>query len=122
VSGAIVTPENYAKLRALRRILVNIRASFRRADTQRKVTPAHGRGLCYLVDKAGEYEEDFHGELSGGFAAWPEWSGCTGYPVPDFGKYQFYNTKNKWSRHTLYGRARRRLLDWLIDVYLRDVR
>lgn len=63
---------------------------------------------------------DYMGEL---FVRWPEASGERLYPVPGYttSALHAYNTKRKWTRWTQYGRARRRLLKWMIEQCKKDI-
>lgn len=81
--------------------------------------PADDAGLCILVesDSTGGFKR-MRAVLAEAIAAWPEYSGCAEYPVPDpSGAHtpaRAYALLSKWG-NTPYGRARRRLLWHCID-------
>lgn len=82
-------------------------------------------GICFLASEMlgditvgfEEYNE-CKGYMRRLMDAWPEASGNYSYPVPhprlDPSDAYFY-AWGKWSRWTRYGRARRRLLIWMIE-------
>lgn len=56
------------------------------------------------------------------WADWPEYSGCFSYPISVFNiaegltpQKQFELYLDKWDQSTEYGKARMRLLNWLIE-------
>ena len=84
-----------------------------------------GRGICTLVstalcEQAHMDQDDVENcmELMKSlWKRWPEYSGERMYPVPhpSASAWEAFGTSWKWTRLTRYGRARRRLLDWLIQ-------
>lgn len=92
--------------------------------------PCPRGGLCQnvftIARKMGyDYEErtQIVDLLRGLWQKWPEYSGDILFPVPGtryFDKVSAHHAytlcKRPWSRFTKYGRARRRLLDWLIEA------
>ena len=75
-------------------------------------------GICYLALRGlrGAPEITAFRWLQGAFTSWPEFSGDMAYPVPCAGRdpADAYGHRARWSKHTKYGRARRRLLKFLI--------
>lgn len=90
-------------------------------------------GICHNVeqtkawddnvdrDEYGDPQEDANDMLADDFAAWPKYSGHTGYPVPDpdfpgkdWAASKKYNSVYKMWGDDSYGALRHELLDWLI--------
>lgn len=75
-------------------------------------------GICYqaLRGLRGEPEVIAYRWLQCAFTSWPEFSGDMAYPVPCAGRdpEDAYGHRARWSKRTEYGRARRRLLKFLI--------
>jgi hypothetical protein len=77
------------------------------------------------VDDAWDWET--HPNMDGGhdlmrelFKSWTEWTGCSTYPVPhpsqsEIHAYLYPDDPDLWGDHE-YGRARRRLLDFMITT------
>lgn len=75
-------------------------------------------GICSLATKGMWLDDETDAEiwLKRAFKEWPEFSGVVTYPVPCPNRppVSAYNCLARWSKHTKYGRARRRLLKFLI--------
>jgi len=78
------------------------------------------KGICDLYSIYHEYPlRDCLTQAGVFWHEWPEYSGDVFYPIP--AQREFYNptreyhdTTNMWDQENPYGRARMRLLDWLI--------
>jgi hypothetical protein len=87
-----------------------------------KKHPGKG-GICYNVKDrlrglSFNHRYTAMGRLSDIIATWPEHSGMMDYPVPHhkLTAYKAYQTcLSRWTRLTRYGRARRRLLNYIIN-------
>lgn len=83
-------------------------------------------GICYqaLRGLRGEPEMAAFRWLQDAFMYWPEFSGDMAYPVPCAGRgpEDAYGRLKRWSKHTAYGRARRRLLKFLIERLEDEIR
>lgn len=76
-------------------------------------------GICvYLATLAPVYNDERRALLGDLFLAWPETSGDSCYPVASsrYNARVAYNlfSRHRWDQSTEYGRARLRLLKWLI--------
>lgn len=96
--------------------LIRIRAGWGDADVE-------DAGICKLVILyigAKELSASAYPELRTLMAQWPESSGDYVYPVPGFGEgieaafNRATRSRTLWAQNTAYGRARWRLLLWLI--------
>lgn len=75
-------------------------------------------GICYEALRGLNCDEEVMAFtwLKKAFRDWPEFSGVAAYPVRAPGRHPIcaYDRLSRWSNHTAYGRARRRLLKFLI--------
>lgn len=87
---------------------MNYQLAMARLLQLRMYGPVHpDTGICDNVDVRG---------LRKFMAEWPEYSGNSSYPVPHpDGADNAYGRPGMWNRRTKYGRARWRLVDYLID-------
>lgn len=76
-------------------------------------------GICLNLDQAlTDRTVDAYDWIATHAKAWPEYSGDEAYPVPHptcDPRDAFNDTENLWDTSTEYGRARYRLLDFLIE-------
>lgn len=80
---------------------------------------AYEGGICAIVP--GELTP----LLTNKFRLWPEFSGNVAYPIPDplGGLIAFVkHYESLWDENTEYGKARRRLLDFLIEEFEKDLK
>ncbi len=81
------------------------------------------RGICIAVWQLSLQRDwkisDITRALKKYWVKWPEYSGDVTYPIVTNKKIiayrQYDNCENKWNKRSPYGRARWRLLNWLIE-------
>ena len=75
-------------------------------------------GICSCAVVGMSFDDETMADiwLRAAFRDWPEFSGSPAYPVRHTKLHPMYayNRHKRWSKHTPYGRARRRLLKFLI--------